>query len=96
MAISKPNNWHNLAMIATSMSVLGGIVGYFLGYFLFNEINPYILDYGYEAEFLEAQSLFIEYGIIILFISSFTPLPYKIFVIVSGFLSVNLFLFKCI
>ena len=93
MAISKPNNWYNLAIIATSMSVLGGIVGYFLGYFLFNEINPYILNYGYEAEFLEAQSLFIEYGIIILFISSFTPLPYKIFVIVSGFLSVNLFLF---
>ena len=30
MAISKPNTWYNLAMIATSMSVLGGIIGYFL------------------------------------------------------------------
>ena len=93
MAISKPDNWYNLAILTTFMSVLGGIVGYFLGYYLFNEINPYILEYGYEEEFLETKLLFIEYGVIILFISSFTPLPYKIFVIVSGFLSVNLFLF---
>ena len=93
MSISKPSNWYSLAMLATIMSVLGGIVGYFLGYYLFNEISPYIFEYGYKEEFLKTQSLFIEYGVIILFISSFTPLPYKIFVIVSGFLSVNLFLF---
>ena len=37
--------------------------------------------------------MFLEYGIIILFISSFTPLPYKIFVIAAGFLGVNFALF---
>ena len=93
MAISKSYNWANLAFIATYMSVLGGIVGYFLGSFLFLELNPYIMAYGYSGHFQTAQEYFLNYGVIILFISSFTPLPYKVFVITAGFLSVNILLF---
>lgn len=93
MAISKSYNWANLAFIATYMSVLGGIVGYFLGSFLFLELNPYITAYGYSGHFQTAQEYFLNYGVIILFISSFTPLPYKVFVITAGFLSVNILLF---
>ena len=70
-----------------------GLVGYALGAFLFEEIYPYIVDFGYDDTFKIVQSLFIEHGILILFISSFTPLPYKIFVIAAGFLSINLLLF---
>ena len=40
-----------------------------------------------------AKEYFAKYGVIILFISSFTPLPYKVFVITAGFLSINLLLF---
>ena len=42
------------------------------------------------------DSYFIEYGVLILFISSFTPLPYKIFVVTAGFLSINFILFVII
>tara|TARA_B100001564_G_scaffold353027_1_gene361371 strand:- start:922 stop:1464 length:543 start_codon:yes stop_codon:yes gene_type:complete len=93
MAISKSFSWSNLAFIATYMSVLGGIAGYFIGSFLFAELNPYILSYGYSEKFQVSQQYFLDYGVIILFISSFTPLPYKVFVITAGFLSINIFLF---
>lgn len=93
MAISKSYEWFNLALIATIMSVVGGVVGYLLGSYLFNDIYPLIIEYGYQQELDISKSLFIEYGIIILFVSSFTPLPYKIFVIVAGFLGVNIILF---
>ena len=93
MSMSKSYKWIDLAFLTTVTSVLGGVVGYFLGVFLFNEINPYIIEYGYLEEFNQSKNLFIEYGVIILFISSFTPLPYKIFVITAGLLSLNIFLF---
>ena len=93
MAISKSYNWIDLALIATTASVIGGVIGYYLGVFLFHEINPYIIEYGYIEQFNQSRDLFLQYGIIILFISSFTPLPYKIFVIAAGTLSFNILLF---
>ena len=93
MAISKSYKWFDLALIATLMSVIGGVVGYLIGSYLFTDIYPFIVDYGYEDKFDISKSMFLEYGIIILFISSFTPLPYKIFVIAAGFLGVNFALF---
>jgi len=93
MAISKSYKWFDLALIATLMSVIGGVVGYLIGSYLFTDIYPFIVDYGYEDNFNISKSMFLEYGIIILFISSFTPLPYKIFVIAAGFLGVNFALF---
>ena len=96
MVISKSYNWANLAFITTFTSVLGGIVGYLLGSLLFVEIYPYINNYGYADKFEIAKNYFTEYGVLILFISSFTPLPYKIFVITAGFLSINFALFVII
>ena len=93
MAISKSYKWIDLALIATIASVIGGVIGYYLGVFLFHEIHPYIIQYGYIEEFNQSRDLFLQYGIIILFISSFTPLPYKIFVIAAGTLSFNILLF---
>ena len=93
MSLKSPFDWKYLAFITTISSVIGGIFGYILGVFLFEEIYPYIVDFGYEDTFQIVQSLFMEYGILILFISSFTPLPYKVFVIAAGFLSINIILF---
>lgn len=96
MVLSKSYNWANLAFITTLASVLGGIAGYILGAFLFVEIYPYINSYGYVDKFDVAKNYFTEYGVLILFISSFTPLPYKVFVITAGFLSINFILFVII
>ncbi len=93
MVLTQSYNWRKLALLTTTMSVFGGMVGYFLGSYLFTEINPLILEYGFSEEFGLAQNLYIEYGVIILFIASFTPIPYQVFVITAGFLSINFIMF---
>ena len=47
MTLSNRFNWKNLAFITTITSVIGGVCGYYLGNVLFNEINIYIIEYGY-------------------------------------------------
>ena len=93
MCFARPDEWKILALITTITSVLGGVFGFYLGSLLFPEIYPYIISMGYEDKFNSAKSLFITHGAIILLISSFTPLPYKIFTLVAGFLSIDIFLF---
>tara|TARA_B100001113_G_scaffold215015_1_gene176344 strand:- start:1436 stop:1996 length:561 start_codon:yes stop_codon:yes gene_type:complete len=93
MVLSKKHNWINLAIIASLWSVLGGIIGYFLGFYLFELIEPYLYQLGKYNQYLLAKSSFEEYGIIFLFISAFTPVPYKIFTITAGVLNFNLLLF---
>ena len=93
MVLSKKHNWINLAIIASLWSVLGGIIGYFLGFYLFELIEPYLYQLGKYNQYLLAKSSFEEYGIIFLFISAFTPVPYKIFTITAGVLNYNLLFF---
>ena len=93
MILSNRFNWKNLAFITTITSVIGGICGYYLGNVLFNEINIYIIEYGYLDDFNLVKSIFIEYGVIVVFVSGFTPIPYKIFNIAAGFISLNIFMF---
>ena len=95
MVLSKKFDWMKLALLTTLTSVLGGILGYYLGIFLFNEINIYIIEYGYLNDFNFVKNIFIEYGVLVLFISGFTPIPYKIFTITAGFMAVNIFMFIC-
>jgi len=93
MVLSKRHNWINIALIASIWSVLGGIVGYFLGFYLFELIEPYLHQLGKHNQYLIAKSSFKEYGIVFLFISAFTPIPYKIFTITAGVLNYNLLFF---
>ncbi len=93
MILAKKFYWARLALLTTVTSVLGGILGYYLGAFLFSEINIYIIEYGYLNDFNFVKNIFIEYGALVIFISGFTPVPYKIFTITAGFMSVNIFMF---
>lgn len=93
MVLSKKHNWVNITIIASIWSVLGGIVGYYLGLYLFEFTEPYLHQFNKYDDFISAKSLFEIYGIIFLFISAFTPIPYKVFTISAGVLSYNIFLF---
>ena len=93
MVLSKKHNWVNITIIASIWSVLGGIVGYYLGLYLFEFIEPYLHQFNRHDDFISAKSLFEIYGIIFLFISAFTPIPYKVFTISAGVMSYNVFLF---
>ena len=98
MTIAKPKNWFRIALIATIGSVLGAILGYFIGYIFFNEIGIKIFElYGVDnASFLK-DKVSSEGGIIawmaLLAIAGFTPVPFKLLTITSGFVHFNIFYF---
>lgn len=71
--------------ITTLFSVLGGLFGYLLGYFAFDPIVlPVVHYFGYEAQFAHAEDWFKHYGVWIVFIAGFSPIPYKVFTIAAG------------
>jgi len=98
MTIAKPKNWFRIALIATIGSVLGAILGYFIGYIFFNEIGIKIFElYGVDnASFLK-DKVSSEGGVIawiaLLAIAGFTPVPFKLLTITSGFVHFNIFYF---
>jgi membrane protein YqaA with SNARE-associated domain len=79
-----------LATITLIASVIGGIGGYLLGAFLYESIaGPIIELYGYQTQFIKVQSWFEDYGIAIVLVAGFTPIPFKVVTIASGFASLN-------
>ena len=85
MVLARPNNAWVYAAICTVGSVIGGIAGYAIGYFLFDLIGqPILRFYGYADRFNEFARLFNEYGPWILLIKGMTPFPYKVLTILAG------------
>jgi len=98
MVISKREDFLKIALIATIFSVLGAVIGYLIGYIFFNELGIKIFEvFGSENANLFIEKLATEKGflsgILILFIAGFTPLPFKIIAISSGFVHFNIFFF---
>lgn len=74
-----------IATVCTAASVLGGMAGYGIGYFLFEEIGQPLLDfYGYQEKFTEFSQLYNDWGWWIVFGAGLTPFPYKVITIASG------------
>ena len=98
MTIAKRNEWFKIFLIATLGSVLGACLGYFIGLVFFNEIGIKIFElYGVDnASFLK-DKVSSEGGIIawmtLLAIAGFTPVPFKLLTITSGFVHFNFFYF---
>lgn len=82
------------AAICTIASVLGGLAGYAIGYFLFETIGTPILEfYGKMETFYKFQNLYHDYGWWIVFGAGLTPFPYKVITIASGVVGLNPVLF---
>ncbi len=98
MTIAKRREWVKIASIATIGSVLGACLGYFIGYVFFNEIGIKIFElYGVDnASFLK-DKVSSDGGTIawvtLLAIAGFTPVPFKLLTITSGFVNFNIFYF---
>ncbi len=90
MVIAKPAQWRWLAFWTTLMSVLGGVAGYFIGVFAFEWLQPHIIAWGYTDKLALSTSLFKEWGVWVVFVAGFSPIPYKIFTITAGALSMAL------
>ena len=78
-------------MISSIGSVLGGIFGYFIGFFLFDSVGRLIIDtLGYQAQFDAVGNLYKSYAFLAILTAAFTPIPYKVFTIAAGFWQVGL------
>ena len=86
MVLAAPRRAWRYAAICTGASVAGGIAGYGAGAFLFDAVGlPLLRFYGYGEAFAEAQALYNAHGSLIVFTAAFSPIPYKVFTIASGF-----------
>ena len=98
MTIAKKKNWLRIATVATIGSVCGAIVGYIIGYVFFNEIGLKIFElYGVDNVSFLKDKVSSDGGTIawitLLAIAGFTPVPFKLLTITSGFVHFNILYF---
>jgi len=98
MTIAKKSEWLKIALIATIGSILGACLGYLIGYIFFNEIGIKIFElYGVDNTSFLKEKIGSEGGIIawitLLAIAGFSPVPFKLLTITSGFVHFNFIYF---
>ena len=101
MTIAKKKEWMKIAIIATAGSVLGACLGYFIGFVFFNEIGIKIFEmYGVDNVFFLKDKISSNEGVFawmtLLAIAGFSPVPFKLLTITSGFIHFNFFYFVII
>lgn len=90
MSLANPVRAWRFALITTVASVLGGLFGYFIGVTLFDVIEPYLKASSYWTSYQTAVHWFEAWGFWAIFIAGFSPIPYKVFTIAAGALSMAL------
>jgi membrane protein YqaA with SNARE-associated domain len=94
MALAKPERAWRFALIATTFSVLGGMLGYAIGAMLYDTIGQWLVSlYGYGAKIEALKQTYAEWGWLVILIKGVTPIPYKLVTITSGLLGYNFPLF---
>lgn len=84
MALAQPGLAWRFATLTSIASVLGGVAGYLIGAFAFEMIEPLLHSAGYWDTYLRAREWFGEWGVWVIFLAGFSPIPYKIFTITAG------------
>jgi membrane protein YqaA with SNARE-associated domain len=90
LCAARPGRALRLGLLTTAFSTLGGLLGYLIGWFAFDLVTPLIKDAGYWGQVLRVEGWFREYGVWIVFVAGFSPLPYKVFTITAGAMSMPL------
>jgi len=93
MVLAQREKWLRFATNATLFSVLGGIAGYGIGYGLFDVIEPWLRQSHYWDAYQTSRQWFDVYGVWVVFVAGFSPIPYKVFTIAAGVALLNLPLF---
>jgi len=94
MVLANRERAFRLAGICTIASVLGGLLGYAIGYFLYETVGRWVLElYHYEEAYERFRLAFEEWGLWIILIKGLTPIPYKLVTIASGSVAFNLAVF---
>lgn len=87
MSLAKPSRAMRFASITLAASVVGGITGYLIGAFLFDQVQPLLVEWGYQAKFDRVTHWFEVWGFWAVLVAGFSPVPYKLFTLSAGVLS---------
>jgi membrane protein YqaA with SNARE-associated domain len=87
MALAQPTKAFRFALWTTLASVLGGMFGYAIGFFLFDSLEPWLKTSHYWDAYQQANAWFDEWGFWAVFVAGFSPIPYKVFTIAAGTLN---------
>jgi membrane protein YqaA with SNARE-associated domain len=94
MSLAKPKAAWRYAAICTIASVAGGVVGYLIGYLLYETVGQWLINlYGYGARMDVVRDAYAKWGALFILVKGLTPIPYKLVTIVSGLLEYNFALF---
>lgn len=90
MIAAQPERGYRYALITTLASVAGGLFGYLIGYLAFEAIEPWIRELGYGPRLDEVKTAFASWGVWFVLVAGFSPIPYKLFTVTAGALSLAL------
>ncbi len=93
--LANKKKYFKITTFVTLFSVLGGVVSYYLGFFVWNEISPFLIEVypKYISTINDFNNQFSEVGILLIIVGGFSPFPYKITCLGSGIIGINIFLF---
>lgn len=90
ITLGRREHWIRLATITTAASVIGGMFGYAIGFFLFSSIGQWIVSTYHAEELFAAMGAKYEaYAFLTVLTAAFTPIPYKIITISAGFFHIS-------
>jgi membrane protein YqaA with SNARE-associated domain len=85
MCIARPERAYRYAAVCTAASVLGGVLGYLIGLYLFEALaEPVLRAYGHADALARFQGWYDRWGALVILVKGLTPIPYKIVTIASG------------
>ncbi|MFL5092499.1 MAG: YqaA family protein [Xanthobacteraceae bacterium] len=86
MALARPDKAYFYATLCTITSVAGGVLGWVIGYFLYESVGHWLMQlYGYSGKIEAFREAYVQWGTWIILFKGVTPIPYKIVTIASGF-----------
>lgn len=87
MCLAQPKKAWLFALLTSVTSVAGGAFGYVIGLFAFDVVQPYLQESHYWDAYLMAVEWFKNWGFWAIFLAGFSPIPYKVFTIAAGAMS---------
>ncbi|GMU91509.1 MAG: DedA family protein [Candidatus Hydrogenedentota bacterium] len=96
LCLGNREKWFRFAMLCTVASLLGGLVGYAIGWGLWHLVDQLFFSYvpGFtEAQFERVRGLYEQWNFWIVFIAAFTPIPYKVITVSAGVFGINVVMF---
>ena len=87
MSLARPDHAMRFASITLLASVVGGLTGYLIGAFLFEQVQPLLVEWGYQKSFETVMQWFEVWGFWAVLVAGFSPVPYKIFTLSAGVLN---------